>query len=159
MVKDTRGNLVMKPKQRVRIEGIALDVSDFKLEDMVNEFDKPSYLKIYDTKDSRVCIFELGDVSKMEQFVERYNGFELNGNSIKVEIFEQQRGSRPRYQPQDFAIRKTGNRRRSSGLRGRNRSSRGHLTRKSPISRNRPKTVEELDAELERYMKRDSEVQ
>ena len=123
MVKDTRGNLVMKPKQRVRIEGIALDVSDFKLEDMVNEFDKPSYLKIYDTKDSRVCIFKLGDVSKMEQFVERYNGFELNGNSIKVEIFEQQRGSRPRYQPQDFAIRKTGNRRRSSGLRGRNRSS------------------------------------
>ena len=159
MIKDTRGNLVMKPKQRVRIEGIALDVSDFKLEDMINEFEKPSYLKIYDTKESRVCIFELGDVSKMQQFVERYNGSELNGNSIKVEIFEQQRG-RPRYHhASDFAVRKTGNRRGSSAFRGRNRSSRGYLTRKSVTGRSRPKTVEELDAELERYMKTGSEEQ
>ena len=158
MIKDTRGNLVMKPKQRVRIEGIALDVSDFKLEDMINEFEKPSYLRIYDMKESRVCIFELGDVGKMEQFVEKYNGSELNGNNIKVEIFEQQRG-RSRYHASDFAVRKTGNRRGRSAFRGRNRPSRGYLTRKSVTGRNRLKTVEELDAELERYMERGTEEQ
>lgn len=125
------------PKKRLRFVNVPLDVSDFTLEDMVKEFANPIYCNFYDYKDSRSAVFEFEDPSVMERVVEKFNGTTLNDGTITVEIFEQER--RP--------DRRRHNQRESR--RGMARGNRGsHYKRQ-----NRPPTEEQLNAELESYMK------
>lgn len=125
------------PKKRLRFLNVPLDVSDFTLEDMVKEFAEPIYYNFYDHKDFRSAVFEFEDPSVMERVVEKYNGTPLNEGTITVEIFEQER--RP-----DRRRRNLRDSRRGVG-----RGSRGsHYKRQD-----RPPTEDQLNAELENYMK------
>lgn len=137
-----REKKIQTSKKRLRIENISLDTSDYDIEDLVKDFSEPIYFKIFDTKEERKCILEFTKLSKMEEFVSNYNHYELNGQNIKVEIFEQNR----KYKNQSFY--------------NRNSSNYGsHYNAKSPKhshkDRNGTKessTLEELDAQLDAYM-------
>lgn len=127
------------PKKRLRFTNVPLDVSDFTLEDMVKEFAIPIYSNFYDYKDSRSAVFEFEDPSVMERVVEKYNGTPLNDVTITVEIFEQGRRGDKR--------RRNNNR---DNRRGMGRGSRGsHYKRQEDT----PATEDQLNAELEDYMK------
>ncbi|CAR29176.1 hypothetical protein ZYGR_0Z00970 [Zygosaccharomyces rouxii] len=125
------------PKKRLRFTNVPLDVSDFTLEDMVKEFAEPIYCNFYDLKDSRTAVFEFEDPSVMERVVEKYNETPLNGGTVTVEIFEQERRPDRRRRTQ------------RDNRRGNGRGSRGsHYKRQD-----RPAMEDELNAELEDYMK------
>lgn len=126
-------------KKRVKFENIPLDVSDYTLEDMVQEFGTPVYSNFYDTKESRTAVFELEDSSLLQKIVEKYNDTELNGRKLKVEIYDSN-GSQGRRQ-----------------RRGDNRGSGGShyaVGKKKGKAKDqvKPTTVQDLNAELEEYM-------
>ena len=143
------------PKKRVKITEIPLDVSDYTIEDWITEYEQPIFIRFYDTKDSRTCIFELKELSKMEEFVTKYNGYQVHENAnIKVEIIEIQNKNKKRNK---FILRDTSSRNRDSRSRKNNRGSTGshyNSTRQQgkKNNENKPKTVEQLDAELDAYM-------
>ena len=144
------------PKKRVKITEIPLDVSDYTIEDWITEFEQPIFIRFYDTKESRTCMFELKEVPKMEEFVTKYNDFSVRENAnIKVEIIEIQNKNKKRNK---FVLRDTSSRNRDSrNRRNNNRGSAGshyNSTRQQgkKNNENKPKTVEQLDAELDAYM-------
>ena len=111
------------PKKRVKITEIPLDVSDYTIEDWITEYEQPIFIRFYDTKDSRTCIFELKELSKMEEFVTKYNGYQVHENAnIKVEIIEIQNKNKKRNK---FILRDTSSRNRDSRSRKNNRGSAG----------------------------------
>lgn len=127
------------PKKRVKFESIPLDVSDYTVEDMVQEFGKPIYTNFYDTKESRTAVFEFEDSSVLEEIVKKFNGSELNGGQIKVEVFEFSGGQDKR--------RKRRENRGSGGSHYGVGKQRG-----KPREKPKPATVQDLNAELEEYM-------
>ncbi|SMN19465.1 similar to Saccharomyces cerevisiae YKL214C YRA2 Member of the REF (RNA and export factor binding proteins) family [Maudiozyma saulgeensis] len=146
------------PKNRVKIDKIPLDVSDYMIEDWINEFDEPIFLKFYDTKENRTCIFELKDLTKMKDFVSKYNNFQVHeGENISVEIIDIRSKNKGRNQNR-FILKDTTRRDRDYGRRrGNNRGSLGSHYDNSKKSQKKktvekPKSVEQLDAELDAYM-------
>lgn len=144
------------PKKRVKITEIPLDVSDYTIEDWITEFEQPIFIRFYDTKESRTCIFELKELPKMEEFVTKYNDFSVHEDAkIKVEIIEIQNKNKKRNK---FVLKDTSSRNRDSrNRRNNNRGSAGshyNSTRQQgkKNNENKPKTVEQLDAELDAYM-------
>lgn len=127
------------PKKRVKFENIPLEVSDYTLEDMVQEFGTPIYSNFNDTKEYRIAVFEFEDPSVLAKIVEKYNDTELNGSKIKVEIYEFSEN-----------IDKRRRRRDNHGSGG----SHYGVTKKKGKAREpvKPLTVQDLDAELEEYM-------
>lgn len=143
-IKDTRPQ--EPPKKRLRFVNVPLHVSDFTLEDMVKEFAEPIFSNIYDHKDSRTAVFEFENPGIMEKVVEKYNSTPLEGTPVTVEIFEQDKRLDARRRNHRDSRR--GANRGGRGGRG-SRGSRGsHYKR-----REKPATEEQLDAELENYMK------
>ncbi|EHN01567.1 Yra2p [Saccharomyces cerevisiae x Saccharomyces kudriavzevii VIN7] len=138
--------------KRIRISKIPLDVSDYTLDDMMKEFGVPVFSKIFDNKEDRTCIYEFGDGEVMENIVERYNGHELNGAKIEVEIYQPQR-KHSRINPHSRHKQSTQDRGRGRpGSHYRQKSSR--VSKKSKARENNtPTSVEALDAELDAYMK------
>ncbi|CAI1528944.1 hypothetical protein SEUBUCD646_0K00180 [Saccharomyces eubayanus] len=138
--------------KRIRMSKIPLDVSDYTLDDMIKEFGAPVFSKIFDNKEDRTCIYEFEDPEVMEKIVERYNGHELNGTKIEVEMYQPQR-KHPRGN--------TNNRHRQPVQeRSRGRSGSHYCQKPSRVSKkgkgresNTPTSVEALDAELDAYMK------
>lgn len=135
------------PKKRLRFASLPLDVSDFIIEDIVKEFAEPIYSNFYELKDGRTAVFEFEIPEVMDQIVEKYNGHEINGAKIVVEIFEQHR--------------KQNNRGHSSGGRRSDRGATGshyrqNVEKPARVQRedrkNTPVSVEDLDAELDAYM-------
>ncbi|KAG0671422.1 RNA annealing protein [Maudiozyma exigua] len=143
------------PKKRVKITEIPLDVSDYTIEDWITEFETPIFIRFYDTKESRTCLFELKELSKMEEFLTKYNNFQVHDNAnIKVEIIEIQNRNKKHNK---FHLRDTSSRDRDFRSRRNNRGSAGsHYKSTRQQSKknneNKPKTVEQLDAELDAYM-------
>ncbi|CAI4034565.1 hypothetical protein SMKI_11G0100 [Saccharomyces mikatae IFO 1815] len=138
--------------KRIRISKIPLDVSDYTLDDMFKEFGPPTFSKIFDNKEDRTCLYEYEDPELMEKIVELYNGHELNGAKIVVEI----------YQPQRKQSRVSLHNRRKKGDQeyGRGRPGSHYRQKPSRVSKkskgrenNTPTSVEALDAELDAYMK------
>lgn len=135
-----------------------MDTSDYTIEDWVNEFDKPLYFKVYDTRECRNCVFEFNTMAKMEEFVAKYNNFQANdsGATITAEIFEVQRrgGRNNRFVLADEYSR--GGRSRASrgpeGSRGSHYGSSSRAQRNDTRVPDKAKTAEELDAELDAYM-------
>ncbi|CCF58171.1 hypothetical protein KAFR_0E00170 [Kazachstania africana CBS 2517] len=148
MERDRRNVPTEPPKKRVKIKDIPLSVSDFTIEDLIkasNDDTDPVYIKFYDNKESRTCIFELTDKGKMESFVQHYNNHQLDDALLQVEIFEQHR--KP-------------NRPKSHGSYGShyNRSQHGRPSNSgrrgvANKTKEKPKSIEDLDAELDAYMK------
>lgn len=131
-----------------------MDTSDYAIEDWVNEFDKPVFFRIYDTKECRNCVFEFHTMAKMNEFVAKYNNFQVNedGAAITAEIFEVQhrRGRQNRFVLADEYSRNNRERqgRGPEGSRGSHYGA-GKPKRAAP---EKPKTAEQLDAELDAYM-------
>ncbi|CCD25790.2 Yra2p NDAI_0G00140 [Naumovozyma dairenensis CBS 421] len=140
------------PKKRVRFNSIPLDVSDFTIEDMLKEFGTPVYIKFYEMKDARSCIVEFEDLSIMEKIIKNFNGKDLNGTKLEVEMYEQYPKKSPRNKPSRPDSRDDYSQYRRNNSRG----SRGsHYSLESKSSRpasSQKKTAEDLDAELDAYM-------
>lgn len=135
------------PKRRLRFINVPLEVSDYTLEDMVKEFAEPIYSNFYDHKDFRTAVFEFEDPSIMDKVIEKYNGSPLSGGNVTVEIFEQERRSDKRRRQRES--------RGGRGARGAReaRGARGSHYKKQEKREETPKTEEDLNAELEEYMK------
>ncbi|EJS43006.1 yra2p [Saccharomyces arboricola H-6] len=138
--------------KRIRISKIPLDVSDYTIDDMIKEFGVPVFSKLFDNKEERTCIYEFEDPEVMEMVVERYNGHELNGSKIEVEIYQPQR--------KHSRISSHDRRRQPIQERGRGRPGSHYRQKSNRVSKrgkgrenNTPTSVEALDAELDAYMK------
>jgi len=129
------------------------------IEDWINEFEQPIFLKFYDTKEYRTCIFELKDLSKMNEFVSKYNNFQVReSENITAEITEIRSKNKGHHQSR-FILKDTTGGDRDSGRRrrGNDRGSMGSHYNDSKKSQKKnaaekPKSVEQLDAELDAYM-------
>ncbi|CCH60857.1 hypothetical protein TBLA_0D03570 [Henningerozyma blattae CBS 6284] len=122
------------PEKRLRISKIGLDVSDYEIEDLLKSMGHEiKYSKTFDTKEERVVVVEFKDESVLREVVEKYQGYELNGGKVFVEVFERRpaRG-RPVARPP-----------RRGGRGGKSFRS----GRRSP-----ERSAEQLDSELEQYL-------
>lgn len=129
------------PKKRLRILNIPLDASDYVIEDMIKELGATVYQNIYDHEDDRTAVFEFEDPKLMDEAVEKLNGKVLNGNVLSVEIFESQRRPERHYQRGPRSQQTHGHQVRPKGSRGPKREAVGKPT------------IDQLDAELDAYMK------
>ncbi|CDH18098.1 probable RNA annealing protein YRA2 [Zygosaccharomyces bailii ISA1307] len=135
-------------KKRLRFVNVPLEISDYTMEDMVKEFAEPIYTNFYDHKDSRTAVFEFEDPAVMDKVVEKFDGTPLGSGNVTVEIFEQERRS-------DKRRRQRENRPGNHGARGTRgtRGTRGSHYKRQERHEERPTTEEDLNAELEEYMK------
>ncbi|CCK71071.1 Yra2p KNAG_0G00120 [Huiozyma naganishii CBS 8797] len=142
----------VETKKRTKITLIPLDTSDFAIEDIVKEFGEPTYIHFYDSKDDRTCIFELSDLTSMESFVNKYNDYEIKeGSKIRAQIFEQpMKSTRPHQRGgQAYGSHYKVQQAERIPLRDNPRPVRRNERAKKP-------TLEELDAELDDYMNKDT---
>lgn len=138
------------PKYKIKMSHIPLNVSDYTLDDLIKEFGhKPLYSKVFDTKEDRTFIIEFKNLDIMNNFVDKYNGYEIEENcKVTVEVFEQKsRKQKGRFSRSDLPhygshYKKTY---RSQLRRGISKPTSRRQTAKRP-------TLEELDAQLEAYM-------
>lgn len=126
---------------RLKITNIGLDVSDYTILDIIKEFGEPEYINFRDHKDSRSCISDFKDNEIATKLIEKYNNFEINGKSIQVTLLDQQKRKRDADQER---------RKLRHGPRGGYGS---HYTKSQKPIEQRNKTVDELNAELDAYMK------
>lgn len=125
---------------------IPLDVSDYTLDDLVKDFGHPAlHTKLFDNKEDRTFIVEFETLDIMNEFVAKYNHYEIeDGFKVTVEVFEQK-------------SRKQKNNRNGISSYGshyeRQPQPRQERGRGGP-KRERPQkpTLEELDAQLAAYM-------
>lgn len=144
-------------KKRLRIQHIPLDSSDYAIEDLIKEISgNTTYQKIYDTKDARGVILELAVPEQMQAVVDKYNDTEFNGGKINVEIFEveQRKGRNKKFN------KVTGDRgARGSHYNNNNSNNNNNNNNSKYRSRDRARdervTAEQLDAELDAYLKKD----
>lgn len=127
---------------------IPLDVSDYTLDDLVKDFGHtPVHTNLFDTKEDRTFIVEFETVEIMNEFVAKYNDYEIEeGFKVTVEVFEQ----KPRNQRKSRggASGYGSHYERQSQPQQRQERTRGGLQRGRP----QKPTLEELDAQLESYM-------
>lgn len=138
------------PKYKVKMLHIPLNVSDYTLDDLVKEFGhKPLYSKVFDNKEDRTFIIEFENLDIMNDFVSKYNGYEIEENcKVIVEVFQQKsRKQKGRLSRGDTSHYGSHYNRTSQGQgrRGTSKSASRRQTQKRP-------TLEELDAQLEAYM-------
>ncbi|AAS53128.2 AER449Wp [Eremothecium gossypii ATCC 10895] len=131
--------------QRVRFLNIPLDVSDYEIDDLLKDLPKPLYSKFYDHEDSRSAVFEFEDHSILDKCVELYNGLELHGAKITVEIFEQQ----GRFADSTRTNRSTDHVEKEAGFKTGRPRGKARATKKEKPPQ---PTLEDLDAELDAYM-------
>ncbi|CEP62639.1 Yra2p LALA0_S06e00298g [Lachancea lanzarotensis] len=124
---------IAKPKKRLRITQIPLDVSDFVVEDLVKEVAAPIYANFYDHPESRTGIFEFEDPTQLEEVAKAFADREINGSKVSVEIYE---------------LKSRQNRRVQKKGHGGKRGERGG--RRGPTEK---PTAEQLDNELDAYMR------
>lgn len=142
------------PKYKIKMSHIPLNVSDYTLDDLVKEFGyKPIYSKVFDTKEDRTFIIEFKTLDIMNNFVNKYNGFEIEENcKVIVEIFEQKSRKPKNRSYRDKSSRYGSHYNRISQGTPRRGISKAFSRRQAP---KRP-TLEELDAQLAAYMNSDS---
>ncbi|CCE65984.1 hypothetical protein TPHA_0O00120 [Tetrapisispora phaffii CBS 4417] len=147
-----RGQAEEPVKKRVKFSNLPVDVSDFTVEDMVKEFGTPVFSRFYEYKDGRTAVFELETPGAMEKVVEKYNDFEINGSKIAVEMFDlRQRKPKSSFTPV-YARGSRGSHYAEIREQPFTSNKSSHGSRKKATQPAKP-TVEELDAELEAYMK------
>ncbi|AET39081.1 Yra2p Ecym_3620 [Eremothecium cymbalariae DBVPG len=152
------------PIKRIRFTDIPLSVSDEEIDNLIKGFPTPVYSRFYVHQDTRTAVFGFPNLEDLEKCAQMYEGLELHGQQVNVELFEQ--GSRKPYVGSS----------RSYHLAGRiggefsdkpSRQQRSHQQRshQQQDSHHKPKsrrgvrqpqpTTEDLDAELDAYMNGD----
>ncbi|SCU79039.1 LAFA_0B00342g1_1 [Lachancea sp. 'fantastica'] len=138
---DVRGSLP-KPKKRLRIMQIPLDVSDFTVEDLVKEVATPIYANFYDHPESRTGVFEFDNTTQLEEVAKAFTDKEINGSRLSVEIYELKGRQNRRVQKRGHH---GGQRAQRGGQRGGRRGGqRGSVEKPS---------ADQLDQELDAYMR------
>lgn len=131
------------------MSNIPLEVSDYSLDDLVKEFGHtPVYSKVFDTKEGRTFILEFETVGLMNEFVAKFNDYEIKeGHKVTVDLYEQKSRMQKRKERRNQEGSGYGSHYREASPQSNTRPGKVNKRERKPRA-----TLEELDAELEAYM-------